>query len=692
MAANVQASIQLVDRMSGPLQTIITVLNTMVTGLEHIDSEMGQAFSPDDISSMRSQLGGVETELTGIVEQIEAEKNAVDRTNSSVQQQSSLFGGVTSQIKGMITAYAGIQGIKATFGFYKESVEGANKQIEAESKLATVMNQRMGATQNEINLIKQLASEQQGIGVVGDEVQLAGAQQLATFLNTDAALQKLIPAMNNLAVQQNGVGVTSENLVGIGNMMGKVMQGQTAALTRVGVTFTEAQEQALKYGNEEERAATLAQVITDNVGQMNAVMAATPEGKLTQINNTWGDMKETVGMQLYPAILDFFDALNTGLPAIEPMLQGITAIISTIVYGFSYVVSFIGNIASFVQSHSEVFGPLALGLGAIVIGLIAYKAALGLVTIAQKAYNVVVAANPIMIVVIALTMAVAGLIAFCNWIAKMTGVTKSGFGIICGIVASAGAVIYNTIVGVVNSIIQCLWTVLAEPFIGIIEWILNACNGGFNSFGDAVKNLIGNIISWFLSLGKVVTKIIDAIFGTDWTGGLNTLQNDVLAWGKNEKAITISRDAPEIPLQRIAYSTAFNAGANFGDNISQGISDFFSGDIFNPEDMYKNLGNTGLNSNGESSDISDLANGTDATAKNTEKIAENTEKTNSLIDLIKDNWEREIIAKYTASKNSINIDMSNMTNTYNNTQEAFNMAEELARHIKQQMNIQAEGV
>ena len=33
---------------------------------------------------------------------------------------------------------------------------------------------------------------------------------------------------------------------------------------------------------------------------------------------------------------------------------------------------------------------------------------------------------------------------------------------------------------------------------------------------DAVANLIGNIISWFLSLGKIVTKIIDAIILRKW--------------------------------------------------------------------------------------------------------------------------------------------------------------------------------
>lgn len=130
-----------------------------------------------------------------------------------------------------------------------------------------------------------------------------------------------------------------------------------------------------------------------------------------------------------------------------------------------------------------------------------------------------------------ITALIIALFNFCNWIAETTGIAESGFGVICGAAMVTGAAILNTVIGVVNGILQIVYS-LAMPFIQIFEWILNVANGGFESFGDAVANLIGQIISWFLSLGKVVTKIIDAIFGTDWTAGLTSLQDTVTAWGK----------------------------------------------------------------------------------------------------------------------------------------------------------------
>ena len=211
--------------------------------------------------------------------------------------------------------------------FSKECVSAANIQTEAETKLTTVMRQRMSASNKAISSVKNYASALQETGVVGDEVQLAGAQQLSTFLKTDDALKKLMPAMNNLAVQQNGVNVTSESMVNIGNLMGKVMQGQTSALTRVGITFSDAQAQVLKYGNEEQRAAMLSQVITDNVGNMNKALANTPAGRIQQLKNSFGDMQETLGRGLnnvFSPMLGFLTKIVTKLSQVASGFENLT--------------------------------------------------------------------------------------------------------------------------------------------------------------------------------------------------------------------------------------------------------------------------------------------------------------------------------------------------------------------------------
>jgi hypothetical protein len=99
----------------------------------------------------------------------------------------------------------------------------------------------MNAREEDIQSIKDLCSAQQKLGVIGDEVQLAGAQELATYLSEKSALEKLIPVMNDMIAQQYGLNATQDSAVTIATMLGKVMEGQTKALSRYGYFFTDAQ-------------------------------------------------------------------------------------------------------------------------------------------------------------------------------------------------------------------------------------------------------------------------------------------------------------------------------------------------------------------------------------------------------------------------------------------------------------------
>lgn len=181
-------------------------------------------------------------------------------------------------------------------------VEDYQASVTAQTKLETIMRGRMGASEDEINSIRELCSRQQELGVVEDDIAASGAQQMATFLKQKSSLEMLIPAMNNLIAQQMGYKATAEGAVSIGNMMGKAMQGQTEVLQRVGITFTEAQKNVLQYGDESARAAMLAEVITENVGEMNKALGQTDVGHLKQLENKLGDIKEAIGKVVQAAM------------------------------------------------------------------------------------------------------------------------------------------------------------------------------------------------------------------------------------------------------------------------------------------------------------------------------------------------------------------------------------------------------
>ena len=221
-----------------------------------------------------------------------------------------------------------MQGLTQLTGIMHDLTEAYGVQEEAETKLETVMRQRMGATEAQIQSVKDLASAQQQQGVIGDEVQLQGIQQLATFLKQKDSIDKLVPAMNNLVAQQKGYGATAQDAITVGNLMGKAMMGQASALRRVGITFDESQGKVLKYGTESEKAAMLAQIITQNVGNMNSELAKTDAGHAKQLANALGDLKENLGKALapYESLIAMTGQLGLALNGIVTMGGGIVAV------------------------------------------------------------------------------------------------------------------------------------------------------------------------------------------------------------------------------------------------------------------------------------------------------------------------------------------------------------------------------
>ena len=317
------------------------------------------------------------------------------------------------QLKGNVINFAalatGIDAAQRSFSQLqsgmKDLADAYAVQEVAETKLATVMQQRMGATDAEIQSIKELASAQQEIGVIGDEVQLSGAQQIATFLNEKASLETLIPAMNNLLAQQKGLNASTGDAVSVGNMLGKVMMGEVGALKEVGITFSEAEANVLKYGTEQERAAMLAQVIQNNVGNMNAELAATDSGKQQQLVNTLGDMKEQIGGLVNGALpfVTMAAQASQALAAVSTLIAGIKTLTTTL---YASTKAFIASTAATIKNKVATLA-VAAAQKVVTIATNAWKAA-------QVVLNMILTANPIGLIITAIGLLVTAIITAYN--------------------------------------------------------------------------------------------------------------------------------------------------------------------------------------------------------------------------------------------------------------------------------------
>lgn len=310
------------------------------------------------------------------------------------------------------------------------------------------------------------------------------------------------------------------------------------------------------------------------------------------------------------------------------------------------------------------------------------------------------------LMIVGIAVAIIGLL-LGSWVIAIVGLVIAAIGLIIkyldyflAIVYSIGAAIYNIVIGCVNGIIQFIYTAFVEPFIGIIEWILNVCNGGFDSFGGAVANLIGQIIGWFLSLGTVVTKIIDAIFGTNWTDGLNSLRDKVLDWGKNETSITLSRDVPTVESltggalpDRIAYTDAWNTGMKHGavakdwmNNLGAKFQNQSKAAILpDPTDTKYDVTGS-YNPSGADDDI---ANALDKISGNTDDIKDSMDLRDDDLEFLRRIADMEWRKEFTTAE--IRIDMTN-NNTVNSDRDLDGIVDYLADVLRDEMSVVAEGV
>lgn len=224
-------------------------------------------------------------------------------------------------------AYEGFSQVANAMTSY---IQKANAATEAQTKLTTVMRQRMSASEADVKAVNDAIAAQTKLGVVSGTVQKSGMQQLATFATTRETLTTLLPAMNNLLVQQNGLNATSESAVGIANLMGKALMGNYSALKRVGITFTDAQANMIKYGDEGQRAATIAEVITQNVGNMNAEMAKTDAGKAKQAANDFGSLQVKIGafFSQYQEGIMIMGQVGMAVSGMGTLITGIKAVVS----------------------------------------------------------------------------------------------------------------------------------------------------------------------------------------------------------------------------------------------------------------------------------------------------------------------------------------------------------------------------
>lgn len=716
--SSIQTAIELSDRMSAPLYNICTAVNMVISNFEALEYASSTAIDTSSMEEARQLLADGMVGLQDITSATESARRKQEEYNQKLQAGSQHTDVLVNKVKSLVGAYVGISAVKNALDLSDELTQ-TTARLDMMVSQYNALNGTMQTTDELSQMIFQSAQNSR-----------------ASYMDTAASVAKL---GNNA---RDAFASTGE-IVQFAELVNKQFTIAGASATESSNAFlqlTQALGSGVLRGDELnsifEQAPNLSQTVADYMdvpigkiremasdGQItadivkNAMFAAADDidAKFNSMPMTWGQLWtqfSNLALKTFQPVLQRLNEMandqhmQTALTGIMNALSGAATIalnvIDVMVTGGAYIVDNWSMIAPVIGG---VAAALAIYNGALLLHNAYEAASNGLKMIAairsvahgtatateaaattgasaaQIAFNAALYACPLTWIVLAIIAVIAAIYLVVAAINKVQGTTYSATGVICGAVYAAGAFIVNTGVGLLNGLIQLIWSIFVEPFLGIVEWVLNVTNGGFDSFGGAVANLIGNIISWFLSLGEVVTKIIDAIFGTDWTAGLNALQNNVLAWGKNENAITLDREAPTIAY-RASYSEAYNKGYDFGQGVENRIKNFFGGTKDDNSDNSGALGSYGA--------ASDMAANVANIAGDTSSISDSLDVSEEDLKYLRDIAEQEAINRFTTAE--IKVDMSGMSNTVHNTNDLDGIVDGLTTRVLEAMEVVKEGV
>lgn len=674
--ATIRSQMILNDQVTGVLKNITRALDITLHSFEQMQDASANAVDVRLLNQARAGLGEVNLAVREMEENYRRAAQQEQQVTRNIRQSTQAEQQLNASIRGGNDALDDMVGkaknLAATIG----ASVGLKKLIE--------LSDQMTSTTARLNFIVD----------DGGSVEALEAKIMASAQRSRAAYLDTASAIASMGANAGAAFTSNDELIAFMEQVNKQFviggasaQGQAAAMLQLTQAMAAGALRGEELNSILENAPGIARAIEQYMGiaegsiksyaEKGAVSATVVKNALLSIADetnakfngmamTWGQVWTQMGniaLKVTRPLLTAINWLANNLSVIGPILLGLGA--AFLVFQVAAHWTQIAAVAT--AAYHAVVNLLSIGFGVLTGSTAAASAAV-------FTFNSALLASPITWIIMLIAVVIGLLYGVVAIINKVTGSSISATGLICGAIAVAGAFIGNTVIGLLNALIQYIWAIFVAPFLGIVEWILNVCNGGFNSFGDAVANLIGQIIGWFLNLGKVVTTIIDAIFGTNWTAGLESLQSSVTAWGKNENAITLDKNAPTIDY-RFEYGDAWAAGNDFGKGIDAKI-----GGMFNKGGL------------GDSSgfDLGDIAAYTGETADNTGKTADALAVTEEQLEYLRDIAERDAINRFTTAE--VKIDMTGMTNRIDGSADLDGVISQLTEGFTEALVTAAEGV
>lgn len=701
--ASISTSIELYDRVSAPINKMLSALGNMCTAFESVETSMDSGFDTSAIEEARRATEQAALEVIQLGNDIEQNQDHQENYNRSVRSGASAMDGLTRKVAGLVATYVSLQTVS-------KAMDLSDTMTQTTARL-DMMNDGLQTTEQLQQMIYQSAQRSRGsYQESADAVAKMGIMAKDAF-NSNAELVAFVEQLN----KQFTIAGTSQ-------------EGVSAAMLQL----TQAMSSGVLRGEELnsvfEQAPTIIQSIADYldvpIGQIremaaegqisseivkNALLSAAEEtdAKFAQMPMTWGQVFTSVKNQALMAFQPVLDKINeiANNPDFQVFASNAVGALSTIAMYLLQIMEFAGMVATFIGENWSIIAPIVMGIvtalglyaGASMIintinGISAMmestKAAAQMMatgatlaeTAAQHGLNAALMACPLTWIILLIIAIIAIIYAVCSAIAKLTGVANSGFGVITG---------------GINVVIQ-FFKNLGLSVANIALGIGNAIAALGSNMMTAFNNAICSIQSWFWGLLSTAMSVVEGI-----CAALNKLPFVEFDYsGISAKADEYAAKAAEAEGNKQDYksigdafnegmstfdtfqdgwaSDAFSAGAAWGDGVADSVSGAFSMDSFEiPE--YE----------ASTYDASQIPANIADTAGNTGSMADSMDITSEDLKYLRDIAETEVVNRFTTAE--IKVEMTN-NNNVSSDMDLDGMVDYLATGVNEAMEKAAEGV
>ena len=341
------------------------------------DSELRSA-----IDNMRKNFGdGSNTKVTASLEKgfkdagKEAQKTAkeTEKIGKATKVATRETNGLTSAFERMrgavgslVAAYAGFKGISSLIGFGRGSIDAFNVQNRAERMLEFGM--RQNGTADRAQELKDYASGIQRQSMYGDEALLTAAGAWQNKIKGVENSKRMMQMVADFAAKSTGGGTVDANTMrSMSQQLMQALSGRAITLKAQGFDISainELQKIRQKGGvvTEDMEIQALEKVLAPIRG-MAKELSETDDGKIVQLTNEIGDMREEIGRELLPVVAQLAGHVRENLPTIKSLFEGFRDVL----IGWMTTLSeHRETISSFVSAMGEIVTFIAKNVGFVI--------------------------------------------------------------------------------------------------------------------------------------------------------------------------------------------------------------------------------------------------------------------------------------------------------------------------------------